>query len=95
MAKAMRPRERRRSKLGKAVGRDGWKRQEREMSKDDDADKFHKRKTQKSWSEETRGLVESDRSKEGSLIGGQSLQAQELGDGLATGEAQCGGGWSR
>ena len=48
-------------------------------------DKFVERKTQKSMAEETCGLAESDRSKEGPLIGGQGLQDEELGVGLGEG----------
>jgi hypothetical protein len=35
------------SDLGKAAGKGGWREPRNKMSKDDDEDKFHKRKTHK------------------------------------------------
>jgi len=65
------------------AGEGGWQRWlEREslqVSKDDGADKFLKWKTQNSTSEETCGLAQSGRRKEGPLINWQDLQDGELG----------------
>ncbi len=51
-------------------------------SKADDADKFLERKTRTASAEETCGLAQSDGRQEGPLIGGQGVQAEELGGGL-------------
>jgi hypothetical protein len=63
------------------VDKGGRCRQGHQTSKGERVDKFHEGKTQKRASEETGGLAQSDRGEEGPLLGGQSLQTEELGAG--------------
>jgi len=57
------------------------------MSKGGEVDQFHEWNTRTSSSEETGGLDQSNRGKEGPLIGGQGVSAEEPGDGLGEGKS--------
>ena len=73
---------------GRRLARGVGESQKEERSKGAVKEKFHKRKTHRAATEETRRMAQPDRGEEGSLIGGQGLQEEELGDGMAEGATE-------
>lgn len=71
-------------RLARVVGES----QTEEMSKVDVKENFPKRKTHRAATEETRTMAQPDRGKEGPLVGGQGVQEEELGDGMAEGATE-------
>jgi hypothetical protein len=75
---------------GKAADEGGWSEPESQMSKGVEEEQFVGRKTRTSSSEETGWLDQSDGGKEGPLIGGQRIQAEEPADGVGASKSQPG-----
>ena len=65
----------------KGAGEGGWEERGNQMSKGGEVDQFHEGNTRTFSSEETGGLDQPDRCKEGPLIGGQGVSTEEPGDG--------------